>query len=160
MIFVRIDERLNHGQVNVGWLPHLRAGGILVASDRISADPEARMIRQACAGFVSVEIDTVAGLIGRIGRGEFSGKDRILLFEDLESAARAIELGLKVDRINIGGLRHEAGAVLKLCPEVALNDADGRMLEGILRRGITVEAQPMPQNRPIQISLAMLGGRS
>ncbi len=156
MLFVRIDERLNHGQVNVGWMLHLRACGILVASDRISADPEARLVRQACAGFVSVEIDSVAGVVGRIGHGEFDGKDWILLFEDLESMIRAIDLGMKVDRINIGGLRHEAGAVLRLCPEVSLNDVDRRMLAEIVGRGIRVEAQPMPQDRPIPISMAAL----
>ena len=35
---VRVDDRLIHGQVTVGWAPYLRASRIIVVSDRLAAD--------------------------------------------------------------------------------------------------------------------------
>ena len=40
--FLRIDDRLIHGQVIVGWLPEVRPDKLLVVNDKISEDLCAR----------------------------------------------------------------------------------------------------------------------
>lgn len=39
MTFVRIDNRLVHGQIIETWLPFTRARTIVVANDELAADP-------------------------------------------------------------------------------------------------------------------------
>ena len=43
---VRIDDRLVHGQVVIGWIPHLNATEILVVSEAAAKDPMQRALME------------------------------------------------------------------------------------------------------------------
>ncbi len=142
----RVDDRLMHGQISVGWVPHLRATVVVIANDRIAADPLLSSILQAGASNVRLEVVPVAEAARR---GASAGWDRdtvIMLFESLQDARRAMNAGLPVARLNIGGLRHDAGRVC-LCDGVTLDSDDCAILREFCRRGVEVDVRQMPRDR-------------
>lgn len=141
----RVDDRLIHGQVSVGWVPHLRANVVVVANDRIAADPLLSGVLQAGTG-VRVEVVPVAEAARRGGGADWERDTVIVLFESLQDARRAIDAGLAVERLNLGGLRHETGR-LCVCDGITLDGEDCAILSEFVRRGIAVDVRLMPRDR-------------
>jgi mannose/fructose/N-acetylgalactosamine-specific phosphotransferase system component IIB len=142
----RVDDRLMHGQVSVGWVPHLRATVVVVANDRVAADPLLSGILRAGASGVRVETLSVAEAARRGSGGEWDRDTVIVLFESLEDARRAIDAGLSVARLNLGGLRHEGGLVC-VCDGVTLDGSDCAILKDLVGRGVQVDVRLMPRDR-------------
>ena len=150
----RVDERLMHGQVAVGWVPHLHATVVVIANDRVAADPLLSGICQACSSGVRVEVVPVAEAARRGAGDEWAHDTVIMLFESLQDARRAMDAGLAVSRLNLGGLRHDAGCVC-ICDGVTLDNEDCAILRDIVRRGVEVDVRLMPRDRscalPVQL---------
>lgn len=143
----RVDERLMHGQISVGWVPHLHATVVVVANDRIAADPMLSGILQICTSGVRVEVLTVADVARRSAANGWAHDTVIVLFENLQDARRAMDAGLVVARLNLGGLRHDAGGRVCICDGVTLNSEDCAILDEFVRRGVEVDVRLMPRDR-------------
>jgi PTS system mannose-specific IIB component len=150
VVFIRIDDRLIHGQVVEGWVNFLKATTILVADDRVASDPLQRSI---------MEISVPQGLSVSIGRVEdicreartASGKDRaILLFSTPSAALQAIRLGLQCAELNIGGMHYVPGK-RKLIDVLAVDDQDLEALREIVAQGIKVTVQAVPSQKPLPL---------
>jgi len=142
----RVDDRLMHGQVSVGWVPYLHATVVVVANDRIAADPLLSGILQAGASSVRVEVFPVAEAARR-GAGTYWDQDTaIMLFENLQDARRAMDAGLVFEKLNLGGLRHDTGRVC-ICDGVTLDREDCLILSEFIRRGVDVDVRLMPRDR-------------
>ena len=142
----RVDDRLMHGQVAVGWVPHLHATVVVVANDRVAADPLLAGIIQTCSSGFRVEVVPVAEAARRGAGADWDNDTVIVLFENLQDARRAMDAGLVVSRLNLGGLRHDAGRVC-LCDGVTLDHEDCAILRDFVRRGVTVDVRLMPRDR-------------
>jgi PTS system mannose-specific IIB component len=142
----RVDDRLMHGQVSVGWVPHLHATVVVIANDRVAADPVLAGIVQTCACGVRMEVVPVAEAARRSAGPDWANDTVIMLFENLQDARRAMDAGLVVPRINLGGLRHDTGR-LCLCDGVTLDHEDCAILRDLVRRGIEVDVRLMPRDR-------------
>lgn len=155
----RVDDRLMHGQVSVGWVPHVRATVVVVANDRIAADPLLSGIVRAGASSFRVETLSVAEAARRGMGAEWERETVIMLFESLQDARRAIDAGLSVARLNLGGLRHDQGLVC-LCDGVTLDSDDCAILRDLVGRGVQVDVRLMPRDRSCALPpLARGGGR-
>lgn len=151
VVFIRIDDRLIHGQVVEGWVNFLKATTILVADDRVASDPMQRSI---------MEISVPQGLNVSIGRVEdicrealaaATGKDRaILLFSTPSAALRAIRLGLQCHELNIGGMHYIPGK-RKLIDVLAVDDQDVEALREIVAQGVKVTVQTVPSQKPLPL---------
>ncbi|TPW05718.1 MAG: PTS system, mannose-specific IIB component, partial [bacterium] len=61
VVLVRIDDRLIHGQVSVGWAGHLKPDLILVLDDDIAADSwENDLVCAACPDSVRARVMRIA----------------------------------------------------------------------------------------------------
>lgn len=143
----RVDDRLMHGQITVGWAPFLDASGIVVVSDRLAANPVlASILKVGGPAGVFVEVvsveDTVA--LSRLGSEE-EGKC-ILLFESLSDVQLTVAAGLSLRSLNLGGLRGQ-GEGRRVSEAVFLSPADEVILRDLRRRGIEVELRIMPGDK-------------
>jgi mannose/fructose/N-acetylgalactosamine-specific phosphotransferase system component IIB len=145
---VRVDDRLIHGQVTVGWAPYLNATRIIVVSDRLAADPVLTSIVKA-GGTAALQVDVVGieEAARLFGEGEFESGRVILLLESMGDVRRALEAGLCFTSLNLGGLRG-SGEGLRVTDAVFLSPADRDVLRDLRLRGIVVEVRLMPGDRP------------
>lgn len=142
----RVDDRLVHGQVTAGWVPHVHATVVVVANDRVAADPLLAGIMKSAASGVRIEVLPVVEAARRGADGGWEGDAALVLFESIQDASRAIEAGLPVTALNVGGLRHDDG-LLCLCDGVTLDGEDCTLLRALCRRGVTIDVRLMPLER-------------
>ena len=157
MVFIRIDDRLIHGQVVEGWVNFLKATRILVADDRVAANALQRSI---------MEISVPQGLKVSIGgsrtsaarsvhRGDEGPGDPAVL-ESVGRPAGASSPGLALPELNIGGMHYVPGnASSSMC--VAVDDADLEALRAIAARGIKVTVQTVPNQKPLPLEKLFTG---
>jgi mannose/fructose/N-acetylgalactosamine-specific phosphotransferase system component IIB len=154
---LRIDDRLIHGQVVIGWIPHLKAQAVVVACDAAAADATQTMLMEmAMPEDVSLLVLPVDEAARRLQDG---GDQRrvLVLVPGPREALRLLELGVKCAALNVGGLHYTAGRV-QLGKAIFLGDKDREALRAISKRGVALEGRALPGDPALDIA-ALLGGQ-
>ena len=156
---VRIDDRLVHGQVVAGWIPHLRAEEVLVACDAAAADPtQVLLMRLALPDAVELNVLPVAQAARHpVLRGSHPARVLVLASGPREVLG-LLENGARFSSVNVGGLHHTAGRV-QLGKAIFLSEADKTALKEISRRGVRLEGRALPAERALDI-LDLLGAEA
>jgi PTS system mannose-specific IIB component/fructoselysine and glucoselysine-specific PTS system IIB component len=135
----RIDDRLIHGQVVVGWGQPLGVGFIVLVDNEVRAsDWEQDLYRMG----VPPEIEVVFW--------QSDQRTGILLTGDIDTMAAISADSSGVRRVNIGGLHHRPGRRERL-RYVYLSDDELQKLRGMAARGIEITAQDVPTARAIPL---------
>ncbi|MBE0566656.1 MAG: PTS sugar transporter subunit IIB [Krumholzibacteria bacterium] len=143
----RIDDRLIHGQVTVGWGAQLRPDLILLANNAIAADAwQTRVYASSVPPEVEVAILSVHAAAARLAEAETSGERILLLTGTPGEMAELVRLGAPVARVNVGGLHYSAGKQ-EMLPFVYVDRQDLRALRRLLELGVALAAQQVPGGR-------------
>jgi mannose/fructose/N-acetylgalactosamine-specific phosphotransferase system component IIB len=155
---LRIDDRLVHGQVVIGWIPHLKAQAVVVASDAAAADATQTMLMEmAMPEGVALHVLPVDEAARRLRDGS-DGRRTLALAPGPREALRLLELGVPCPAVNVGGLHYTAGRV-QLGKAIFLDEQDRQALRAIARRGVGLEGRALPGDEAMDVT-AMLGGQS
>ncbi len=148
----RVDERLVHGQVLVGWVPHLGARRVVVADDQAAASPLARAaMTLALPPGVSASVDPVDGVDWAALAA--APEPVLVVLRDVAAAERAAAAGLTPDRspvVNLGNV-HFAPGRRKVTPSVFLSPAELAGLRRLAAAGFRVEARAVPLDAPVEL---------
>ncbi|MFA6029993.1 MAG: PTS sugar transporter subunit IIB [Elusimicrobiota bacterium] len=156
--FVRIDDRLIHGQVVEGWLPELKVRRVLVVSDAAAADPmQSQLMRLALPEEVALEVLPVADALARVRVAAQSPEPALVLAPGPAEVLALLEGGARFDSVNVGGLHHAAGRV-RIGRAIFISAADQAALEAIAARGVRLEGRAVP-SEPAEDVGALLRGR-
>lgn len=124
VLLARVDDRLIHGQVVVGWARALEADCLVVANDAVAADPMQRtLLPMAVPPHMKVAILRLHEAAAAVAQGALPGKRAILLFASLPDAAQFQRSGGPLKELNIGGIRLAPGRQI-LRTAVALGPED------------------------------------
>ncbi len=146
-LLFRVDDRLLHGQVVLGWGSPLGARAFLLADDRLAADPGAALLYEAMAPEGSVVRIASLDAVGREAGSESAPLDparTILVVRSLHSAARLIQAGVS-GPLNLGGIHLRPGA-REVLPYLFLTPEDVTILRTLAAGGDEVYAQDLPRN--------------
>ncbi|MBI4371247.1 MAG: PTS sugar transporter subunit IIB [Elusimicrobia bacterium] len=147
IVLLRVDDRLVHGQVVEGWLPHLRAEAVVVASDASAADPvQAALMRMALPPSIGLRVLPVAGVPAALAAPDLAPRRTLVLAPGPAEALALLEGGVSVPRVNVGGLHYTVGKV-QLGRALFLNEADTKALRAIAARGVRLEGRSLPGDR-------------
>ncbi len=144
--FLRIDDRLVHGQVIVGWLPEIKPDRLVVVNDKISED---FMRQELMALSVPPEIDLQFYSTAEIDDQKVSQTSFILVVSPRDAWA-CLEKGIKPRRFNIGGM-HSRDNKEEIFEALHLDNEDRKYFEKILDSGAMPVFQPTPQNEPVPL---------
>ncbi|UCG53122.1 MAG: PTS sugar transporter subunit IIB [Candidatus Latescibacterota bacterium] len=156
LCLVRIDDRMIHGQVVLGWARVLKPDRIVLVNDRIAGSSWERKFYTASVpsqmkvSFLNVDETTPEHLDDL-----FKNESVLMLFESVVDVHKIIEKGVQIDEINIGGLHFRPGAE-EILPYVFLTDEDKRLLRELVKKGITLTAQDIPGNAPTNINAVVV----
>lgn len=143
----RIDDRMIHGQVTVGWGRQLRPDLILLANNAIAADPwQLRVYASSVPPEIDVEILSVAEAVTRLAAAEETGERVLLLTATPGEMAELVRLGAPIGTVNLGGLHFQAGKQ-EMLPFVYVDRQDVIALDRLLRHGVSLSAQQVPGGR-------------
>lgn len=156
IILYRVDDRLVHGQVVEGWVPHLKAEELAVVSDEISGDEMRRAImRFATPEGVDLKIMTVAEASAYLPEAAKSPRKVLLLLPGLAEALALNGHGLPIPSLNIGGMHYSAGKNLSIGKAIFLNDEDCAALKALSAAGIKIEGRGVPSDSPLDLMEAI-----
>jgi PTS system mannose-specific IIB component/fructoselysine and glucoselysine-specific PTS system IIB component len=149
---VRVDDRLVHGQVVLGWGRPLRAGFVAVVDDALAASPwEQELYRMGVPPELELEFVTVAGARARAAAWRDDPRVGVVLLADVATAVALGPGGLPRPQLNLGGVHHRTGRTERL-PYVFLTDEEFHALEGLAQHGVEVTAQDVPATRPVPLA--------
>ena len=147
VVLARIDDRLIHGQVTVGWSEHLHPDRILLADNPIAADSwQSRIYASSVPPHIEVSIETIARSAAVLADESHRDEKILLLTGHPEGMAELVRLGAPVSEVNVGGL-HFSGGRQELLPFVYVDQHDLTALERLLEMGVRLTAQQVPGGR-------------
>ncbi|MGE4293401.1 MAG: PTS sugar transporter subunit IIB [Desulfovibrio sp.] len=152
MNWVRVDNRLVHGQVVETWLPYTGATSIIVANDHVAEDVLTQQIMSlAIPQTTYTSFVTVCDLLHlqQTSMWTSSQSSTLVLFSNCEDARRAYQCGFCFSAINIGNIHYSPGK-RQLSPSVAINDQEEDCLRFFLESKVKLDFRCVP-NDPVQV---------
>jgi len=153
----RIDDRLIHGQVVVGWGQPLDLSFIVLVDDDVAgSDWEQELYRMGVPPDMDVYFDHVDDAVRHLEQYQGDVRRGLLLTGDIATMARLVDATGAIDRVNLGGIHHRPGRVQRL-RYVFLTPEEEKQLQALASRGVEVSAQDVPAARPVPLSEVLTG---
>lgn len=152
IVLCRIDDRLVHGQVVIGWGRAMGIDLIILVDDQVAgSDWEQELYRMAVTPEIEVRFVTMADAATQMPEWQANGARALVLTGDLETMAalRASNPDV-VQKINLGGIHHRAGRRERL-PFIYLTDQELRALQALEAGGAVITAQDLPTTVPVAL---------
>ena len=152
IVLFRVDDRLIHGQVVVGWGRPLGVNRIVLVDDQVAASSwEQDLYRMAVTGDIEIEFATAADAGRRLRDWQSDVRRTLVLTGDLQTmAALHAADPVTVHRINLGGIHHRAGRRERL-PYLYLTDEEMGHLAALESAGAAIAAQDLPTTPPVAL---------
>jgi PTS system mannose-specific IIB component/fructoselysine and glucoselysine-specific PTS system IIB component len=156
IVLYRVDERLIHGQVVLGWGSQLRPARFLVVDDGLAeSEWEQELFALGAGRAETLFMDVEAA---RLHLAEWRSDDvrSILLTRDVRTMVRLAEgRRLEGERINLGGLHHGPGRE-RVLSYLYLTEEDRRHLRQLEDEGTSISAQDLPDASKVSLK-SLLG---
>ena len=144
ILLTRIDDRLIHGQVVVGWAQSLKADHIVVINDEIvKNDMQKFLFRMATPTDIKLSILDINETAERLKKREFDDDSVILLAKTPKDIYALIQKGGKIGEVNIGGM-HFGKDKVQLFDAIFVDAEDVEMIEKIRDAGVDMEVRMVP----------------
>lgn len=146
----RIDDRLIHGQVVVGWGQPLGAEFIILVDDEVrSSEWEQELYRMGVPPQVAVMFASVDEAVAGLGGWEADRRHGIVLTGDIDGMLRlAAGSAGRVRKVNLGGIHFREGRKERL-RYVYLTDEEAAKVRRLAECGIEITAQDVPTGRRV-----------
>ena len=144
--FLRIDDRLVHGQVIVGWLPEIKPENLVVVNDSVAED-------DMCQDLMSLSVPPDVEL-EFYSTSDISEEDvddcSFILVSSPKDAWECLQKDIKPLRFNVGGMHSKEGKE-EIFEALHIDDEDRKYFDLIIKSGVEPIFQPTPQNQPMPL---------
>jgi mannose/fructose/N-acetylgalactosamine-specific phosphotransferase system component IIB len=152
IVLFRVDERLIHGQVVVGWGERLKIERFIVVDDELRHSVWEQELY--CLG-VPASVDTLFVDVAEARRSlsgwSAEGLRVVVLVRDVATLARVAETGcLNGIEVNLGGIHHSPGRE-RLLPYLYLSRSEQELLRQVEATGASISARDLPSSRAIPL---------
>jgi mannose/fructose/N-acetylgalactosamine-specific phosphotransferase system component IIB len=148
----RIDDRLIHGQVVVGWGQPLDIDFIVLVDDNVACcDWEQDLYRMGVPPEMEIVFADVATAIKDHDGYVSDSRRGILVTPDIPTMQRLVYGVPYIREVNVGGIHHRAGRAQKL-RYVFLAPDEEVQLRAMVESGVKVTAQDVPAAREVPMS--------
>ncbi|MCX7699140.1 MAG: PTS sugar transporter subunit IIB [Candidatus Goldbacteria bacterium] len=144
VLLARIDDRLIHGQVVVGWAQALKIDHIVVVNDEIvKNDMQKFLFRMATPTDINLSIFTVQEAAEKLRNRFFDNENVMMLFKSPADVYNLLKCGGKIGEINVGGM-HFAENKIQLFDAIFVDSYDVEMFEKIKAFNVALEVRMVP----------------
>jgi len=148
ILLFRVDDRLVHGQVAVGWKNALDANHLLVIDDEVASNEFDRTLME-----MSVPYDLRLSIMGEKeaarklpALARDSRLRTIVLVRNPDVVEHLTRKGVRIEELNIGGMRFSPGK-FQVTRAVYLDQEDVAKIKELARRGIKIEGRIVPTDK-------------
>jgi PTS system mannose-specific IIB component/fructoselysine and glucoselysine-specific PTS system IIB component len=160
LVLYRIDDRLIHGQVVVGWGQPLDLEFIVLVDDTVAAsDWEQELYRMGVPPEMEVYFHTAADAIAALPKYQADKRPGLLLTGDIGTMRELVDGGAQIPTVNVGGIHSKPGREQKM-RYVFLTKKEEAQLRELAGRGPVVTAQDVPSARAVPLEDLLEGDES
>lgn len=153
--FVRIDDRIIHGQVVTRWSMEYPCDGILAVNDKAAKDPILKTALKA-ASTKKTLIYSYEEFLGKIEQAVSSEKKYFLITKDpITMAKLLVDINLKIEtkKINVGPQSARPGTInININADITAEEIEA--YEKIFNKGYEIEFRLVPDNKSVLWSQA------
>jgi mannose/fructose/N-acetylgalactosamine-specific phosphotransferase system component IIB len=148
---IRVDERLIHGQVAVGWRGALDLTAFAVIDDELAASTwEKDLVLSAAPPGLAAEVVTVGEAKSAWPKWESDTEGRIVLLQSVATLSALRDAGVAFTKVNFGGL-HKAEGRKEFLAYICLDGSDEAACRQLCAAGITLVGQNVPSASPVDL---------
>ncbi len=153
---LRIDDRLIHGQVATSWAKAVKCEAIFAINDDVAKDDLRReLLLQIVPPGLKGYVIPVEKAIKVYHNPKYTGKNILWLVTKPADVLRLIEGGVKINKINVGGMTYKDGNKM-LSDAVTVGKADVEAFKKLLDLGVELTMQKVATNPKVEITKAKL----
>jgi PTS system mannose-specific IIB component len=146
--FIRVDNRLVHGQVVEGWLPFLKVKRVAVLDAEAAKSPLSRAsMGLAVPPSVSLVVVATDAELAAIAQDAVT---TLLLVRDVAGVSLAHAHGFPVRQLNLGNIHFKSGRQA-ITPSVFLDSDELAALATLAAAGVDVRAQALPTDAALDL---------
>lgn len=151
ILLYRVDDRLIHGQVILGWGRPLGIDFILLVDDQVRDSPwEQDLYRMGVPAGIELIFVNRSEAVAALPRYESDDRRGIVLAGEIGTMSELSRAGIAIPRVNLGGVHHKPGRTEHL-PYLYLTDEELKELESLQESGVEVTAQDLPTANPVPL---------
>lgn len=155
--YFRIDDRLIHGQVVVGWGQPCHLGFLVLVDEHVvHSDWEQELYRMGVPPEMDLYFESVESAVQRIAEFRADARAGMLLTGDIATMSALQERVPGIRVVTIGGIHHQEGRRARL-RYVFLKPDEEAALKALAARGVTVVAQDVPTAPAIPLADVLAG---
>lgn len=141
--FIRVDDRLIHGQILIKWLNVIGSRRVLVLDDETAENPILRSVMEMSLP-AGIGLD-IWGVDEGIEKLFNSSGNAFLLIKDILTIHRLFNQGVLLKDVHIGHLPYQAGKQ-KICEHMYLSGEECRVLGIMMNQGVNFWLQMVPDS--------------
>jgi PTS system mannose-specific IIB component/fructoselysine and glucoselysine-specific PTS system IIB component len=152
ILLCRVDDRLIHGQVVVGWGADLGLDFIAVVDDELAeSEWEQDLYGAGLPDEVEARFSSVEAAVELVPEWAANAARGFILTRDIATMRRLAEHGALAEiEVNLGGLHATPGRE-RVLPYLFLSDEDRAELRRLQRADVRVSAQDVPSARKVKL---------
>lgn len=141
---IRIDDRLIHGQVVIGWAGHLKTKQIILCEDSVAKnDWEKELYLSIVPKNIKAKIMTIVELAEYLKDSHLDLKKTIILVNSPRVIEKLIQLGAPINKVNVGGIHFKDGR-RKILNYLYLNEDEIDSFKRCIEMGVEFDCQDIP----------------
>ena len=146
--WVRVDDRLIHGQVVVAWRQHLRYDAICIVDDEIANDAFMRdVLRMAAPSGVRVSVVAVQQAMDALEQSD--ANSILVLAKTPQKVLQLANAGLSIVHLNVGNLGAAPGRK-RVFKSISLGPEHVTALDALTERGVRITFQLVPDDTAVE----------
>lgn len=149
MNILRVDDRLIHGQVIIGWLGQMNFDKLVLVHSNLHED-----ILELYSNMLMGNIDFMPVNIEKDSHPEYkTGESYFIIMRDIPMLQRSLDFisGCRLDLLNIGGLRNNEGRQ-EICDFVYLSKTEADYLVSLKKKLMCrINARELPYSKEFDI---------
>lgn len=146
----RIDDRLIHGQVITTWVKNHDIEQVLIINDKVAGDKiQQSVLTMSAPPELKVQVFGVQKFIEILQKTEIKRRT-MLLFTNSIDVNTLVENGVKIDKLNVGGMRMQEGRK-SLSRAVAVTPEEEQAFKSLIARNIPEEIQMVPKDPVVDL---------
>lgn len=157
IVFVRIDDRLIHGQVVTGWMRQTLANRIVIVDDKVAKDDfMLQILKMAAPPKVDVRAYTVEDGIKLLLKDPKQNEKVLILVKTPEIILDLVEAGVDIKHLNVGGMGSKPGRD-KLFRNIQASEKEIESLKKLSQIGVEVEFRVVVENKGVSLEDVLAG---
>ena len=149
--FVRIDDRLIHGQVATIWSKESGCNRIMACSDEVAKDDlRKQLLLQVALPGIKAYVIPIKKAIEAYKNPKYDSYKTLFLFTNPTDVLRMIEGGVEINSVNVGGMCYKEGKK-QITGAISVNETDIKAFKMINKMGIELEIRQVAKDSKINL---------